>query len=67
MLLMFLLCKSMYILVSPIDLYLTYLLEITKHNMSSGKLFFIRKRYPYCSALVGSRNRFEHDFTIELK
>jgi len=27
----------------------------------------IRKLYPYCLVLVGSRNGFERDFTIELK
>jgi len=26
-----------------------------------------KKLYPYCLVLVGSRNRFKHDFTIELK
>jgi len=26
-----------------------------------------KKLYPYCLVLVGSRNGFEHDFTIKLK
>ena len=26
-----------------------------------------KKLYPYCLVLVGSRNRFELDFTIDLK
>ena len=30
-------------------------------------VYLSKKLYPYCLVLVGARNRFERDFTIELK
>ena len=35
--------------------------------VNSSRISKSQKLYPYCLVLVGSRNRFERDFTIELK
>ena len=35
--------------------------------VNSSRISKSKKLYPYCLILVGSRNRFERDFTIELK
>ena len=34
---------------------------------SPSGVSFSKKLHPYCLVLVGSRNEFERDFTIELK
>ena len=43
--------------------------EVVGSSPIKGLRCFIEqeKLYPYCLVLVGSRNGFERDFTIELK
>ena len=46
---------------------LTCNVEVVGSSPIKGPVVSLSKKlYPYCVVLVGSRNRFERDFTIEL-
>ena len=47
---------------------LTRNVEVVGSSPNKGPFVSLSKKfYPYCLALVGSRNRFECDFTTKLK
>jgi len=47
---------------------LTRDVEVLSLSPMKGPVVSLSKKlYPYCLVLVGSRNEFERDFTIELK
>jgi len=47
---------------------LTRNVEVMGSSTIKGPVVSLRKKlYPYCLVLVGFRNRFESDITIELK
>ena len=46
---------------------MVFLIDMSSNPSNSPVVTLSNKRYPYCLLLVGSRNGFERDFTIELK